>query len=319
MATAIKPGWSKPSTILFAAEIPANEKAFGFALAQAVQHSAILIIFHAYESGDPVLSAASGSRPSDYIQARLEKQLLEPLAQRAAHSGIRCNVVVRQGSPADQILSYVRERKIDRVVMGAHSPGPIGKLLVGSVAEAVLRSANVPVCIVGPYAAEGTWRNPASRRILCDVSKPEASQVMANFCADLAASVKASLLLQQVIPPQESAELLGDRTLGQIEAELPLLVQSKLPDSIPVDARVVLGDLTEELLYQAKARAANLIVLGAQGASSFAAVSRAGTLYKVLAYAHCPVMTLSPVLLAECGATQLIPRPHEVNYMAGVI
>ena len=32
MAAAIKPGWSKPSTILFASEIPANEKAFGFAL-----------------------------------------------------------------------------------------------------------------------------------------------------------------------------------------------------------------------------------------------------------------------------------------------
>ncbi len=35
MAAAIKPEWSKPSTILFASEIPANEKAFAFAVAQA--------------------------------------------------------------------------------------------------------------------------------------------------------------------------------------------------------------------------------------------------------------------------------------------
>jgi nucleotide-binding universal stress UspA family protein len=319
MTTVIRPEWSKPTTILFAAEIPANEKAFGFALAQAAEHSAMIIIFHAYDRGDPDLPAASGSRHSNLDQARLEKRLLEPLAQRAEHIGIQCKVVVRQGLPAEQILIFLRERKIDRVVMGAHSPGPIGKLLVGSVAEAVLRSANVPVCIVGPYAAEGAWRNPTSRRILCDVSKPEASQVMANFGADLAASIKASLFLQQVIPPQRREELLGDRTLGQIEAELPLLVRSDQLDNIVVHARVVLGDPTEELLYQGRARAANLIVLGAQGASSFAAISRAGTVYKVLAYAPCPVMTLSPVLLEGCGATQHLPRPQEVNYMAGVI
>jgi len=37
MAAVIKPGWSKPSTVLFASEIPANEKAFAFALAQATE------------------------------------------------------------------------------------------------------------------------------------------------------------------------------------------------------------------------------------------------------------------------------------------
>ena len=47
MAAVVKPGWSKPSNILFAAEIPANEKAFAFALAQATEFSANLILFHA--------------------------------------------------------------------------------------------------------------------------------------------------------------------------------------------------------------------------------------------------------------------------------
>ena len=37
MADLLKPGWSKPSTIVFASEIPANEKAFAFALAQAAE------------------------------------------------------------------------------------------------------------------------------------------------------------------------------------------------------------------------------------------------------------------------------------------
>jgi hypothetical protein len=41
--------------------------------------------------------------------------------------------------------------------------------------------------------------------------------------------------------------------------------------------------------------------------------------YKVLAFARCPVITLSPVVLAECGACAVKPNPSEVNYVAGVI
>ena len=61
------------------------------------------------------------------------------------------------------------------------------------------------------------------------------------------------------------------------------------------------GDPTEELLYQSRAQQADLIVLGAHGASAFAAIARQGVVYKVLAHSHCPVITMSPVVLAECG------------------
>jgi nucleotide-binding universal stress UspA family protein len=220
---------------------------------------------------------------------------------------------------AGQILSFLRERPIDRVVMGARSPGPVGKLLVGSVAETVLRSANVPVCIVGPYVVEGTYRNCVARKVLCDVGKEEAGRVVANFGAELAAEYHASLILHRVIPPQERAVILGDRTIDQVEAQLPSLVPVKLKHKIRVQTRVALGDPTEEILYQGRAQQANLIVLGAQDASRFAAMTRSGVVYKVLAYAHCPVITLSPIVLADCGYKRERPCPAEANFMAGII
>lgn len=88
---------------------------------------------------------------------------------------------------------------------------------------------------------------------------------------------------------------------------------------VNVRTRVAFGDPTEELLYQGRTQQANLIVLGAHGASHFAAITRAATVYKVLAYAHCPVITLSPIVLAECSAKESRPCLAEVNYMAGVI
>ena len=318
METVLKPGWSKPSTILFASEIPANEKAFTFALAQAFEFGADLILFHAYDTLVVAASETSGIRYYDYAAAaRAEMKHLEPLAERARKAGLRCEVVVRPGLAADQILAYSQEREIDRIVMGTHSPGPIGKLLVGSVAEAVLRTATVPVYIVGPDVVDGTYRNFATKTILCAVSLLDTSHVVAGFAAELAAQHRARLILQHVIKPQESREVLAGRTIDDIERDLLALVPEEIEGRIAVYAIVVPGDPTEELLYQARAQQADLIVLGAHGASAFAAITRHGVVYKVLAHAHCPVMTLSPVVLTQCGATGERTSAVE-TFLAGV-
>jgi nucleotide-binding universal stress UspA family protein len=316
---AIKPGWSKPSTILFATEIPANERAFNFALAEAREFGADLILFHAYDTLVVAASETSGIRYYDYAAAaRADIKHLEPLAQRARDAGIKCEVVVRPGLPADQILSYLRERPVERIVMGTHSPGPIGKLLVGSVAEAVLRSARVPVFTVGPEVVDGAYRNFATRTILCAVSLIESSYVVANFAAEVALQHDARLILQHVIRPQDRAQVLAGQTIEEIEADLVCMIPIELRERISIQTIVVPGDPTEELLYQSRAQQTDLIILGAHGASAFAAIARHGIVYKVLAHSHCPVITLSPAVLAESG---VIPHANEhpvESFLAGV-
>jgi len=318
MAATMKPGWSRPSTILFASEIPANEKAFAFALAQAVEFGSELILFHAYDTLVVAATETSGIRYYDTAAAaRSEISHLEPLAKRAREAGIRAEVIVRPGLAADQILAFTRERAIDRVVMGTHSPGPIGKLLVGSVAEAVLRTARVPVYIVGPDVLDGAYRNFATRTILCAVSLLESRHVVAAFAAELAVQHNARLILQHVIRPQERAEVLAGRSIYEIEGDLLSMIPDEFQKKIAVQSVVVPGDPTEELLYQGRAQQADLIVLGAHGATAFAAITRHGVVYKVLAHSHCPVITLSPAMLAECGAMNEKQHQGEA-YLAGV-
>jgi nucleotide-binding universal stress UspA family protein len=318
MATVLKPGWSKPSTILFASEIPANEKAFTFALAQAVEFGAELILFHAYDK--LVVSATESSSVLYYdstAASRDEMEHLKPMAECVRKAGVKCKTVVRPGLAADQILSFLREREIDRIVMGTHSPGPIGKLLVGSVAEAVLRMASVPVFIVGPEVVDWAHGKFALRSILCGISLHESSSMVAAFAAELAAEHSARLILQHVIRPQERQEVLAGRSIQQIENGLVSLVPVALRGRIAVQTIVASGDPTEELLFQAWSQQAGLIVLGAQGASAFAAVARLGVVYKMLAQARCPVMTLSPVVLAANGAKMEWIHSPEV-FLAGV-
>jgi len=322
MAVLFKPGWSKPSTILFAAEIPVNEKAFTFALAQAAEFGAKLILFHAYETVVVTTSVGSGLRTYDNAAAgRLELEQLAPLAERAREAGIECETVVQAGLPAAEIVNYVRAQEqkqaIDRVVMGTHSPGMVGKLLVGSVAEAVLRTARTPVCVIGPRVVSGRYRNFATRTILCGVSLHESSPAVVALAAELASEQNARLVLQHVIRPQDRQEVLSRRSMDETEAQMRELIPARLASSVETQTIVVPGDPTEELLYWSSAEQADLIVLGAQGASAFAAITCHGAVYKVLAQAHCPVMTLSPVILASMGEKKELARPGEV-FLAGV-
>jgi len=73
MTAVMKPGWSKPSTILFASEVPANEKAFEYALAQAREFGATLILLHAYDTLVVAASETSGIRYYDYAAGARRK------------------------------------------------------------------------------------------------------------------------------------------------------------------------------------------------------------------------------------------------------
>lgn len=316
-AKAMKPGWVKPATILFASEASPNEKVFAFALAQAREFQAKLILFHAYDTLVVATAQASGICYYDHAAAaQAEKQHLEQFAERARQAGIDYEVVVRSGLPADQVLAFTREREIDRIVMGTHSPGHVGKLLVGSVAEEVLRHAVTPVYVIGPEVTAPKPGNFAIRTVLCGVSLHESSEVVVRFAAELAAQHQARLLLQYVIPLQESTVLLVGRSRDKLENDLLRLVPTELQEWVDVGAIVVPGDPTEELLFQSRAEQADLIVLGAQSASALAAVTRYGIVYKTLALARCPVITLSPIVLAQCSVAEA-KRPVAVD-MPGV-
>ena len=51
-------------------------------------------------------------------------------------------------TPALEIVSYAREANVDLIVMGTHGRGPMAHLLMGSVAERVVRTAPCPVLTV---------------------------------------------------------------------------------------------------------------------------------------------------------------------------
>jgi hypothetical protein len=68
-------------------------------------------------------------------------------------------VDVEPGSPDSTIARVVRERDVDLVVMATHGRGGVARLALGSVAEATLRRAGVPLLLVRPAAVRGVERS----------------------------------------------------------------------------------------------------------------------------------------------------------------
>jgi len=68
--------------------------------------------------------------------------------QMAASHGIDAVTVVREGAPAETILSYAREIDADLIVAGTHGRSGIRRHLVGSVTERLVRHADCPVLTV---------------------------------------------------------------------------------------------------------------------------------------------------------------------------
>jgi nucleotide-binding universal stress UspA family protein len=94
--------------------------------------------------------AYSGALPD--VQSEIEdaaRARLDGLLTAADRTALRAKPVLRVGlSPSRAIVDYSREQAIDLIVMGTHGRGAIGHLLMGSVAERVVRTAPCPVLTV---------------------------------------------------------------------------------------------------------------------------------------------------------------------------
>lgn len=73
---------------------------------------------------------------------------LRPLAATLEAKGVRVDCKVRRGEPVTEILGGAAEAKADLIAMSTHGRTGLSRLLFGSVAEAVLRRAAVPVFVL---------------------------------------------------------------------------------------------------------------------------------------------------------------------------
>ena len=75
--------------------------------------------------------------------------------------GVPVESRVVEGSPSREILAYAENEDVDLIVMGTHGRVGIGRFILGSVAERVVRNADVPVMTVSLGTTGSTRAVPA--------------------------------------------------------------------------------------------------------------------------------------------------------------
>lgn len=292
----LEPGshrWSKPASILIATDLGDIDRLFPYALAQAKESGARLYLLHVLTATNSIAVDSGGLpyyNPTEAID--YAEKFLQSYSAEAQVASIRCDVLVREGAAPQQILAAARQLHADWILLGTRSRGKWGKLLLGSVAEQVLRSAPVPVLTVGPEAHQGEAAVDGRETVLHATSLSKASGSSAALACEVARSSQAKLVLMHVLMPAQETGIVDDDLVERVEHELQALIPPDLACQCACTTRVARGNIAIEILAEARTAHASLIVLGAAHISPMGAMAREGTVYRVLAHAHCPVLTL---------------------------
>jgi nucleotide-binding universal stress UspA family protein len=311
--------WIHPSVILVATDLSDLDHLVPFAFNQAIYSGARLLFLHVVSPSESLTADISGMPYYDPAGAfENASKGLEPVCAAARDRDIVCEAMVREGNPVREIGAVARQFRANRLLLGTRSRSKLGKFLLGSVAEQVLRSVNLPVITVGPEARLQLDECPQGGVVIHATTLREASHPSAVLACKIAASQGAKLVLLHVLPPEttHSMHLVGsplphpgqheDSVLkradwgGQsagagsaaLEELAALAGETSQACNAVVEPHVVYGNPSIEILAEASARHASLIVLGARHRSVFEDLTRDRTIYRVLAHARCPVLTL---------------------------
>lgn len=140
----------QPRVILHPTDFSAcSEHAFRIASDLAGLHGATLIVLHVAETLGPENvtygEVISQLEPEGYRQ-RLTRELRQ--VSPAAGSGITVRHILAEGDPAVEIERIAAEEQCDLIVMGTHGRTGLSRLLLGSIAEHVIRHVSCPVLTV---------------------------------------------------------------------------------------------------------------------------------------------------------------------------
>ncbi len=82
------------------------------------------------------------------------EEALGEIGNKARDAGVAYEKATEEGDPGEELLKLCREKGFDLIVLGSIGKSGLEKFLLGSVAERVVRHANIPVLLV-PARAEG--------------------------------------------------------------------------------------------------------------------------------------------------------------------
>lgn len=288
-----------------------SRRALDYALAIATRYESSVSLLHVAAIVPTADSWPGHSFPPSMILTEGDREAvltsMRHFASIDSASIIPIQYEIAEGRAAAEILAKAEAMRADLLVLGTHGRSGFERLVLGSVAEKVLRKAACPVLSVPPHAAGTSGAGPLFKRILCAVDFSDCSLRALNYATSLAQEADARLTVVHVVElvPQLPADLhettlAGPRSLEEYIAAAEDDARERLKDAVPdavraygtVDTAVARGKAYREILRVAAEQQSDLIVIGIHGRGALDLMFFGSTAQHVVRQASCPVLTL---------------------------
>jgi nucleotide-binding universal stress UspA family protein len=288
-----------------------SRRALDHAIAIARWYESTVTVLHVFSSA-PIAVGAPGPvffEPMVLLPDDRDRLLADTqaFARAAGAPGITIEALVREGNTAAEILEQAAGMKADLIVIGTHGRSGVERLLLGSVAEKVLRRAGCAVLTVPTESPDAVPAGPVLyRRILCPVDFSDASLNALKYAISMAQEADGQLTVLHVVAHEfenaaDAASIVYDAgmTLGSFVKQREEALRRRLreavataPEFCGVESLLTHGKPWREVLRVAAARQSDLIVMGVQGRGAADLLFFGSTAQHVVREASSPVLTL---------------------------
>jgi nucleotide-binding universal stress UspA family protein len=202
--------------------------------------------------------------------------------------GLEAKLILAAGTVQEEMRKLIHQNRIDLVMVGTHGRTGLAKMMLGSVAEEICRVATCPVFTASTatkFVAEGSFKN-----ILFPTNLSEISKKALPYIAMLSGKYGSRVTVLHVVPQGEASAAGHEKHADSIRRAMISGFGPALAGFQP-EFVVASGSTAETVLRVAREKGAELIALGIRNAFR-PGILVERTAYRMMAGAHCPVLTV---------------------------
>jgi len=271
-----------------------SDGALEYARKLAAAYGARIVLAH---GADPVEYASVGGVPGKILSGLPEqaRAALDQMAADLIREGIHSHSEIRQGEVARMLLDLARQYEAGLIVIGTEGKQGAGPLLVGSIAEELVRNAPCAVLAVAADYNAGSYRPTPGGPVMLAMERNEsAPEAVATACS-LAETFRRTLIIVHARKPEEAVAFLNPSAttveeFGIGKASFP--VRCVVKDGKP-------GDAIVEAIAQHQP---SILVVGVKRASGTSGPH--GTAFSILARSRVPVLCVPPEAAKPCRESE---------------
>jgi nucleotide-binding universal stress UspA family protein len=278
-----------------------SEAALEYARKLASNYGARIVLAHGL---DPLEYAAVDAVPGRVRTSLPEaaREVLDKLAADLLREGIHSHSEIRQGTVAQMLVDVARQYEAGLIVVGTKGMSGAGPVIVGAIAEQLVRLAPCPVLAVAADWNAGEFRPTPGGPVMLAMERNEATEAAVSTAYSLATTFKRPLLVIHARTAAEASAFLNPCATTLEEFGI------KTSGEVPVRCMVKDGNPADALAAAILQYHPCILVAGVKRASETPGPH--GTAFALLARSRVPVLCVPPET-AACGTEPEVSIPVE--------